>query len=245
MTTPDSNPENSSGTRAVPKFRLLALTAIVAVAALSIRCSDLFSLSLVESAAAKDAGAPMSRPKEPIKAEPLRAEAAKSPETPKPEEKREVTRTESDPTPLIEVPFTRTELDLLQKLSARREALDMRERELDMREGLLKAAEQSLQAKTQELAALRKRIEAATSTFKKGEDEKFDSLVKIYEAMKPKEAARIFEELEMDVLIDVMKRMKEMKSSQILASMDPVRARVITTRLAERQPLPGSPTSGG
>jgi flagellar motility protein MotE (MotC chaperone) len=234
-----------TGSRTVPKFRLLMLTAVVATVALSLRCGDL--VRVIQPAAAKDAGAPVSKPKEPTA---LRPEARKEAEPARPEEKREVAKAESkagnaDPTPLIEVPFTRTELDLLQKLSVRRDALDMRERELDMREGLLKAAEQTLQARTAELIALRAKIEAATTNFQKGEDEKLDSLVKIYEAMRPKEAARIFDELEMSVLVDVLKRMKEMKSSQILASMDPARVRTITTRLAERQTLPGSAPTGG
>lgn len=224
----------------MPKLRLLLLTAIVAALALALRFGDV--LRLIEPASAKDAGGVISKANAaptPLKPEP-KPEAAK-PEPPKPE----LARAESDPAQLIEVPFTRTELELLQKLSVRRDALDMRERELDMREGLLKAAEQALQARNAELAALRTKIEAATTTFKKGEDEKLDSLVKIYETMKPKDAARIFDELEIGVLVDVLKRMKEVKSAQILASMDPARARNITTRLAERQSLPGSAPAGG
>ena len=56
--------------------------------------------------------------------------------------------------------------------------------------------------------------------------------------MKPADAARILEGLEMDILIDVLGRMKILRSAPILASMDPVRAREVTARLAERdQPL--------
>lgn len=58
------------------------------------------------------------------------------------------------------------------------------------------------------------------------------SLVKVYERMKPKQAARIFEELDMKVILQVARRMKEANVAQILAAMDPVKARDITARIA-------------
>ena len=64
------------------------------------------------------------------------------------------------------------------------------------------------------------------------------SLVKIYEAMKPKDAARIFEQLDLVVLLDVIERMKERKTAPILANMDPERAKTITLELAQRRTLP-------
>src|SRR3546814_4430099 len=54
------------------------------------------------------------------------------------------------------------------------------------------------------------------------------SLVKIYESMKPKDAARIFEELDMEVLLEVVERMKERKTAPILAEMNPERAKTVT-----------------
>ncbi|WP_419902504.1 magnesium transporter MgtE N-terminal domain-containing protein [Kiloniella sp.] len=56
--------------------------------------------------------------------------------------------------------------------------------------------------------------------------------------MKPKDAARIFEELDMVVLLDVVERMKERKTAPILASMNPKRAKEITLELAQRRDLP-------
>ena len=57
--------------------------------------------------------------------------------------------------------------------------------------------------------------------------------------MKPKDAARIFEELDMAVLLDVIERMKERKTAPILAQMNPRRAKAITLELAQRRGLPG------
>ena len=133
--------------------------------------------------------------------------------------------------------FSSAEVDLLQKLAARREELDERERELDLREGLLKAAEQQLERSSKELEALQKRVEGLVEQHNEQENKRLESLVSIYEKMKPKDAARIMNELEMDVLLDVMNRMKDAKAAGILADMDPVRAREVTTRLADRRSL--------
>ena len=62
--------------------------------------------------------------------------------------------------------------------------------------------------------------------------------MKIYEAMKPKEAARIVEKLDMPVLLDVVERMKERKASAVLAKMDPAKAKSVTLELAQRRDLP-------
>jgi flagellar motility protein MotE (MotC chaperone) len=59
--------------------------------------------------------------------------------------------------------------------------------------------------------------------------------------MKPKEAARIFERLDMGVLIDVVKRMQPRKMSAVLAAMDPVAAQELTVELATGDKLPDVP----
>jgi len=64
------------------------------------------------------------------------------------------------------------------------------------------------------------------------------SLVKVYESMKPKDAARIFERLEMDILIDVTVRMKEVKMAAVLAKMESEKARELTVRLANLRKFP-------
>ncbi|HEX3498406.1 MAG TPA: hypothetical protein VHT04_03700, partial [Stellaceae bacterium] len=70
------------------------------------------------------------------------------------------------------------------------------------------------------------------------DDAKIKSLVRIYETMKPKEAARIFEQLDLPVLLDVLEQMKELKTAPILAAMDPAKVKAVTLALAARQPSP-------
>src|SRR3546814_9197278 len=106
-----------------------------------------------------------------------------------------------------------------------------------MREALAAAAEARLVAKTAELDRLQKSIEALARAHDEQEAAKIESLVTIYEKMKPRDAARILEGLEMAILIAVLGRMKEMRSAPILASMAPAKARAVTTRLAEHTQL--------
>ncbi|WP_142848949.1 MotE family protein [Telmatospirillum sp. J64-1] len=140
--------------------------------------------------------------------------------------------------------FSPNELDVLQRLSERREGLDARSRELDMREGLLKAAEERIDRKISELKTLQDSIDSLLRKHDEQEEEKMRSLVRIYENMKPKEAARIFEELDMPILLDVVERMKEQRVAPILASMEPSKARALTAEMAMRRQLPVADVNG-
>lgn len=134
--------------------------------------------------------------------------------------------------------LNKAEIRLLQDLTARREVLDKREKNLMEREALLNAAETQLDQKVTELSSLRGEIQTLLKTYDQKQDEKMASLVKIYEAMKPPDAARIFDNLDMDVLIQVVTRMKEAKTAPILAQMDAARAKELTLQLADRGKLP-------
>lgn len=137
--------------------------------------------------------------------------------------------------------FTQSELDVLQSLSKRREELDQRERNLEESAAMLKAAEKEVDRKLAELNTLKAEIEKLVGQQEDMEDARITSLVKIYEAMKPKEAATIFNTLDMKVLLSVVGRMNERKLSPVLAAMDPDKARAITIRLAEQRQLPAAP----
>ena len=132
----------------------------------------------------------------------------------------------------------KSQIELLQSLSERRKELDARERAIEQREGLLTAAEHRIESKIEELKAVKVEIEELIKKYDAQEEQQIAGLVKIYETMKPKDAARIFNELDMDVLLEVFERMKASKTAPVLADMDPVRAKEITTRIAERKKMP-------
>ena len=142
--------------------------------------------------------------------------------------------------------MTQTEIDLLQQLAERREVLESREQELEIRSGLLSAAESRIDKKVDELKLLQTTIQKLIKTHDGQQDAQMQSLVKIYENMKPKDAARIFEELDMDTLLLVVERMKERKLAPVMANMDPGKAKEVTVELTRlrKLPAPGSDIGG-
>lgn len=140
-----------------------------------------------------------------------------------------------------ELDFRSVKMDVFDDLSARRKALNKRERELGTREALIKAAEQELDRKYKELSDLRGEIVNLLEQQSGEEKARIESLVKIYEGMKPKDAARIFDTLDLDILVSVMSLMSERKLSPVLAAMNAERARTITIMLAEQKKLPELP----
>lgn len=134
--------------------------------------------------------------------------------------------------------LTPSEIDVLQRLAQRRDELDARDREIANREGLMRAAESRIQVKVTELKQLQATIEGLIKTYDQQQGTKMESLVKIYENMKPKDAARIFEELDMDTLLMVAERMNERRLSPIMATMDPAKAKDMTVELSRLRQLP-------
>lgn len=133
---------------------------------------------------------------------------------------------------------TDSELDVLQKLADRRVELDRRSRGLDTRAKLLRATENRIEAKISDLKQIQDTIKNLLVKHDKEKEQKMRSVVKIYEKMKPKDAARIFEEMEMPILLDVIERMREAKTAPILANMTPRKAKGVTTALTQRRALP-------
>jgi len=141
--------------------------------------------------------------------------------------------------------FSSAELDVLQSLSDRRQQLEARERELDRRLALLSAAEDRLNSKTRSLREIqdnintaRSEIEVLVKAYDIQENKKFKSLIKTYETMKAKQAAAIFNQLDLDVLIDIARNMKESKMAPVLAAMSPAKAKTLTMELAKSSGLP-------
>jgi len=128
--------------------------------------------------------------------------------------------------------------EVFRRMAERREQLDKRARELDEREALLVVAEKRIDEKMDELRAMQSELQLRLGQLDKKQEERIDRLVKVYESMKPKEAARILENLDQPVLFNVVERMKENKIAPILAAMDPLKAKEITAGLAERRQLP-------
>ncbi|OJV16030.1 MAG: hypothetical protein BGO27_04195 [Alphaproteobacteria bacterium 33-17] len=130
---------------------------------------------------------------------------------------------------------TAADYEMFSRLKQRRKDLEEREKTITDKENIIIVSERRMNEKVAEIKKLREDIRSMLNTYKTEQQEKIDSLVKIYSNMKPKEAARIFEELDMSTLLTVIARMKEAKSAPILAEMNPIKARDITIELANQK----------
>ena len=136
------------------------------------------------------------------------------------------------------------ERTVLLELRQRRQELDAREATLAARESVLTAAEEKLTARVAELQALQKKLEGLEAARKEREDTSWQGLVKVYESMKPRDAAVIFNDLELPVLLQLVDRMKGAKAAPILAAMQPDKARDLTAKLADMRTRRDNPGGG-
>ncbi len=129
--------------------------------------------------------------------------------------------------------FSDTEIQLLLSLKKRRDLLDKRERKIDLQTRLLEAAEQQLDNKIAELKTLEQTLKQKLGEVNTEEVERFSSLVKTYETMKPKEAAGLMSVLDLTIMENIARSMSTKKLAPILAKMNLKAARALTIRLAQ------------
>ena len=231
--------------RFITRLRFLPATIFAATLMLTVKIGNIWEGldGLVDGAisvAGAEAQQPQpAQPKAPLPPMPKGADPSAAPEA-GPHQEAEAPADTPPPSMGIEDPtlLTQAEIDLLQQLAERRQTIEAREREADMREAMLKAAESRIDKKVDEMKALQATIEDLVAQYDDQKAAKVASLVKIYENMKPKDAARIFEELDMDTLLLVAERMKERRLAPIMAEMNPGKARDVTVDLAQRRQLP-------
>src|SRR6266700_1404366 len=127
-----------------------------------------------------------------------------------------------------------SERAILERLQARRQEIESRQREIDIRESLLKSAEKRIENKVEEMKAVESRISATQAEQKAAEAQRMKGLITTYEGMKPKDAARVFDRLEMGVLIEIASQIAPRKMSDILGLMSPEAAERLTVEMARR-----------
>jgi len=130
--------------------------------------------------------------------------------------------------------MTAGERAVLESLVQRRQELEARAREIEVRENLLKASEQRIEARLQELQEAEAKLNGTLKKRDEGEVAKFKNLVTMYENMKAKDAAKVFDRLEMRILIEVVNMMNPRRMSDILAQMSPDAAEKLTSEIANR-----------
>ena len=123
---------------------------------------------------------------------------------------------------------------ILERLQERRQELESRSREIELRDILLKAAEKKFEAHANELRDLESSAGGALQKKEEAEVQRLKNLVTMYENMKAKDAAKIFDGLDIRVLLELVKEINPRRMSDILALMAPENAQRLTIELAAR-----------
>jgi flagellar motility protein MotE (MotC chaperone) len=138
--------------------------------------------------------------------------------------------------------LSQAEVQVLQALGTRRAELDARGVAMETQDGLMLAAEQRLSERLAELRTLETHVNDLLGQLDQAQEQRLRELVGVYERMRARDAAAVFDGLEDDVLVQVASRMRQANLAEVMGRMDPNRARALTQMLADRA---RPPTSGG
>ncbi|ANC92691.1 flagellar motor switch protein [Azospirillum humicireducens] len=106
-------------------------------------------------------------------------------------------------------------------------------------EAVLAATEARVGTQIQRLNGVKREVETLMAQRSNLQQEDLKRMVAIYEAMKPRDAARILTDMETDMVVDVLDRISERRAAPILAEMADAKAREVTRLILQRRALPG------
>lgn len=130
--------------------------------------------------------------------------------------------------------LSQAEVQVLQALGARRERLDARAAQLETNDELMSAAERRLDERLVNLRQLESTVANMLGQLDEAQEVRLASLVDVYQRMRAKDAAAVFDGLDDTVLTQVASRMRQQNLAEVMGRMEPVRARALTRMLAER-----------
>lgn len=123
--------------------------------------------------------------------------------------------------------------EVMALLSRKERVLERRESTLNAREADLRAAESQVEARLTELQELRSDIRVLLATLDEDREARVTHLVKMFESMRPPQAADILAVTEDAVALEVLERMNRSKAGKTLAAMEPDRAAFLAERIGD------------
>ena len=139
----------------------------------------------------------------------------------------------------VEPIICETSETMLAIIEDERKLISVKKDELDQAQSKLELAEARVQVELKNLSELRDEIK---SLIQKTEDlytSDVDRLVTLYKNMKPKDAARLLNDIDPEVAVMVLGTMPERNAAPIFAKMDIIRAQAISKIILERSKMPG------
>jgi flagellar motility protein MotE (MotC chaperone) len=120
-------------------------------------------------------------------------------------------------------------------ITLHRSQIETRDLQVSQREAAVAAAEKHLTDRVAELLAIQSHLQSLVNDYKDHDDAKWAALVRMYEGMRPRDAAVIFNGLDKSVLLEILGRMKPAKAAPVIALMQPENARQVTADLAAQR----------
>jgi flagellar motility protein MotE (MotC chaperone) len=133
--------------------------------------------------------------------------------------------------------LTSEDVAVLESLFDYKTRLETKAKEIMKKESAFQIVESRISQQLGELERLRDEVKKLIMTYDAQEEKRLNLMVKIYENMKPEQAAQILSSLPEKQIIDILSRMKEAKSSSILASLPPALAGQITENMLQRNAM--------
>jgi flagellar motility protein MotE (MotC chaperone) len=219
-----------------PRLRLLPSVMVAASALLGVKLVDLWSdgsAAIAAASAQTPAATPQTASAAPASPAAPKDAAPAAPAAPQPNDAAAPATPAASKAP-DPLQLSSQEIDELQQLSQRRLELDKRAADLNERDVLMQATEKRIDEKIAKLQTLEKSIQGSVKQEDAQDNARVQSLAHMYEQMKPQDAARILDQLDVPVVITLLSMMRELKASPILAAMDPAKAKEVTLALTDK-----------
>jgi flagellar motility protein MotE (MotC chaperone) len=123
--------------------------------------------------------------------------------------------------------------ELDRQIEERRRTLAREEEELAALKGALEAAKTELLSERQRLEGLKRQVEDDLAKRGKVSDERLDQVAKVYQSMKPREAAQALEKMDDDQAVAILERLPNRAVGKLFDVMDKKRVKDLTRRLQE------------
>ena len=125
--------------------------------------------------------------------------------------------------------------NLLKELQREKRRIGAKEAEIAKKEAFVKNLDATLQARANELIALEQRLVALSLEAQRTKDERIEKLSGVYENMDPEQAARAIEEMDPNLAVAILLRVRKREAGRILGAMDPQKASKISQDLIRLQ----------
>ncbi len=131
------------------------------------------------------------------------------------------------------------------EIAHERSLLEAQRNALTEREAKIQLGLDRIEIEAQQLGALKTALEGLIERVETAQNDDVDRLVNLYRNMKPKSAAGIMNELDIESSVIVLGSMAERDAAPILANLNPDRARAISKIILERSKMPGDQDFSG